>query len=84
MQLNLPDLAALSACRNLLVAGMGGGFDVFCGLPVYWFFDLPAVADRNLFLSQVRWTETYAEARQLMLTLRLEMRVRPLARIPLP
>lgn len=26
----------LAACRNLLIAGMGGGFDVFCGLPIYF------------------------------------------------
>ena len=22
--------------RNLLIAGMGGGFDIFCGLPTYF------------------------------------------------
>jgi hypothetical protein len=36
MQLNLPILDQLSPCRNLLIAGMGGGFDVFCGLPIYF------------------------------------------------
>jgi hypothetical protein len=35
MQLNLPILDQLSECKNLLIAGMGGGFDVFCGLPIY-------------------------------------------------
>jgi hypothetical protein len=25
----------LLACKNLLIAGMGGGFDVYCGLPIY-------------------------------------------------
>lgn len=38
MHLNLPIFEQLSACKNLLIAGMGGGFDIFCGLPVY--FDL--------------------------------------------
>lgn len=36
MELNLPIFHQLSACQNLLIAGVGGGFDVFCGLPVYF------------------------------------------------
>lgn len=36
MQLNLPVLEQLSTCKNLLIAGMGGGFDIFCGLPIYF------------------------------------------------
>ena len=36
MELNLPVLNRLSNCKNLLIAGMGGGFDVFCGLPIYF------------------------------------------------
>jgi hypothetical protein len=36
MELNLPILNRLSKCKNLLIAGMGGGFDVFCGLPIYF------------------------------------------------
>ena len=36
MQLNLPILEQLSGCHNVLIAGMGGGFDVFCGLPIYF------------------------------------------------
>src|SRR5262249_20028970 len=34
--LNLPVLEQLTSCRNLLIAGMGGGFDIFCGLPIYF------------------------------------------------
>ncbi|HLA45254.1 MAG TPA: hypothetical protein VJZ27_17535 [Aggregatilineales bacterium] len=34
--MNIPIWEELSACKNLLIAGMGGGFDVFCGLPVYF------------------------------------------------
>jgi hypothetical protein len=36
MRLNLPIFDQLSACHNLLIAGMGGGFDIFCGLPLYF------------------------------------------------
>jgi hypothetical protein len=34
MQLNLPIFDRLAACQNILIAGMGGGFDIFCGLPI--------------------------------------------------
>jgi hypothetical protein len=36
MELNLPIFNRLSSCKNLLIAGMGGGFDLFCGLPIYF------------------------------------------------
>ena len=36
MKLNIPVLEELSTCDNLLIAGMGGGFDLFCGLPIYF------------------------------------------------
>ncbi|MEO8397765.1 MAG: DUF1152 domain-containing protein [Chloroflexota bacterium] len=36
MDLNLPIFDQVSDCKNLLIAGMGGGFDVFCGLPIYF------------------------------------------------
>jgi hypothetical protein len=36
MDLNLPLLNQLSNCKNILIAGMGGGYDVFCGLPIYF------------------------------------------------
>jgi hypothetical protein len=38
LHLNLPILEQLESCNNVLIAGMGGGFDLFCGLPIY--FDL--------------------------------------------
>jgi hypothetical protein len=34
--LNLPVLDQLSSCKSLLIAGIGSGFDVYCGLPVYF------------------------------------------------
>src|SRR5215475_743904 len=36
MRLNLPILDQVAGCKNLLIAGMGGGFDIFCGLPIYF------------------------------------------------
>ncbi len=36
MKLNLPILDQLQGSKNILVAGCGGGFDVFCGLPIYF------------------------------------------------
>ncbi|HLU12168.1 MAG TPA: hypothetical protein VK003_21000, partial [Oceanobacillus sp.] len=36
MKLNLPVLDQVAQCKNLLIAGMGGGFDLFCGLPIYF------------------------------------------------
>jgi hypothetical protein len=36
MKLNLPIFNQLTNCQNLLIAGMGGGFDLFCGLPIYF------------------------------------------------
>jgi hypothetical protein len=36
VQLNLPIIEQLAPCKNILIAGMGGGFDIFCGLPIYF------------------------------------------------
>jgi hypothetical protein len=37
-------------------------------MAMYWLFDLPAVAERSRFLSEIAWTETPEEAlRSLML-----------------
>ncbi len=36
MRLNLPVYDNLAECRHILIAGMGGGFDIFCGLPIYF------------------------------------------------
>lgn len=36
MDLNLPIYDQLADCDNVLIAGMGGGFDIFCGLPLYF------------------------------------------------
>lgn len=34
--LNLPILGQLADSHSILVAGIGGGFDLFCGLPLYF------------------------------------------------
>lgn len=36
MRLNLPILDQLADSKNILIAGAGGGFDVFSGLPLYF------------------------------------------------
>jgi hypothetical protein len=36
MQLNLPILDQLADSQNILIAGAGGGFDIFSGLPLYF------------------------------------------------
>ncbi len=36
MKLNLPILDALKDSQNILIAGAGGGFDIFSGLPIYF------------------------------------------------
>jgi hypothetical protein len=36
----------------------------------YWFFDLPAVASRNLFIDDLGWTETFLQAFNMVLELR--------------
>lgn len=36
MDLYLPFIDQLPSRANVLIAGMGGGFDVYCGLPIYF------------------------------------------------
>lgn len=36
MKLNLPIFDLLENCENILIAGAGGGFDIFVGLPLYF------------------------------------------------
>lgn len=36
MRLNLPILDQLKDSQNILIAGAGGGFDIFAGLPIYF------------------------------------------------
>jgi hypothetical protein len=34
--MKIPFLEELASAKNILIAGAGGGFDVFCGLPLYF------------------------------------------------
>jgi hypothetical protein len=52
-------------------------------MSAYWFFDLAAVAERNLFLSQLVGTESARDATFILAAIRRGLRVRPAARIPL-
>src|SRR5688572_24165931 len=54
MRLNLPILERLAPCENILIAGMGGGYDVFCGLPLY--FELEKM-DKNVHLANLSFTD---------------------------
>ncbi len=54
MQLNLPILDPLADSRNILIAGAGGGFDVFSGLPLY--FTLKALG-KNVHLANYSFSE---------------------------
>jgi Protein of unknown function (DUF1152) len=61
MLLNIPIFSELANCENLLIAGMGGGFDIFCGLPIY--FELKnhnpdqTIHLANLSLSKIAFSE---------------------------
>lgn len=54
MQLNLPILDLLADSQNILIAGAGGGFDVFSGLPLY--FTLRALG-KNVHLANYSFSE---------------------------
>ncbi|KAG2387157.1 hypothetical protein C9374_001489 [Naegleria lovaniensis] len=41
-------------CQNILIAGCGGGFDVYSGLPLY--FDLKAM-NKNVYLANLAFTD---------------------------
>jgi hypothetical protein len=47
----LPILDKLSESRNILIAGAGGGFDVFSGLPLYF-----ALKQQNKSVYLANWT----------------------------
>lgn len=51
--ITIPFLAALEPARRVLVAGAGGGFDVFCGLPLYFAL---REAGKEAFLANLSFT----------------------------
>lgn len=70
MQLNLPILEQLSESKQILIAGIGGGYDIFCGLPI--FLELKqrgyAVHLANLTFSNVVFSASAALTNTLQLT----------------
>lgn len=57
--LKLPFFDEIAPARRVLIAGMGGGFDVFCGLPLY--FGLKA-AGKEVFLANLSFSALDARA----------------------
>jgi hypothetical protein len=54
MRMNLPIVEQLVQRQNILIAGMGGGFDVFCGLPLY--FELEALG-KDVHLANLSFSD---------------------------
>lgn len=50
---SLPFFSELESANNILIAGAGGGYDVFCGLPLY--FALRA-AKKNVYLANLSFS----------------------------
>jgi len=68
MKLNLPIMDALENAENILIAGAGGGFDVFCGLPIY--FTLKEMGKNvhlaNYSFSNLSLIQQYAEVEPIV------------------
>src|SRR5260370_40342099 len=58
--LRQPFFAALDGARRVLVAGAGGGFDVFCGLPLYFAL---RDAGRQVFLANLSFAPLHRVGR---------------------
>jgi hypothetical protein len=52
--MTLPSFKELTEAQNVLIAGAGGGFDVFCGLPLYFWFRR---ACKTVHLANLSFTE---------------------------
>lgn len=65
MQLNLSIYDQLDRCENLLIAGMGGGFDIYCGLPIY--FEMKK-RGKIVHLANLSFVEAWAVEKKLSLT----------------
>jgi hypothetical protein len=53
-------------------------------MPLYWFFDLPAVARRNLFLPALRNSESFIDAHRAWGAWQQTRPRRPAAQVTLP
>jgi len=54
--INLPELGGIDRANSVLIAGAGGGFDVFCGLPIYF-----AMRDRGQSVHLANFSFTHLE-----------------------
>src|ERR1051325_6965281 len=52
--MNIPFFNELDKAQNILIAGAGGGFDVFCGLPLYFWLKK---AGKTVHLANLSFTE---------------------------
>jgi hypothetical protein len=52
--MKLPFFSELEKAQNILIAGAGGGFDVFCGLPLYFWLKN---AGKTVHLANLSFTE---------------------------
>lgn len=52
--MNIPFFNELDKAQNILIAGAGGGFDVFCGLPLYFWLKK---AGKAVHLANLSFTE---------------------------
>jgi hypothetical protein len=53
-------------------------------MPIYWFFDAPGIARRNLLLPHMRLSFTVEEAWQAMQAMRSSVKYRVTPAYPLP
>ena len=51
--LQLPFFDELNSAKNILLAGAGGGFDIFCGLPLYFALK---TTDKNVYLANLSFS----------------------------
>jgi hypothetical protein len=65
MNLNLPINEAILDRKSILIAGMGGGFDIFCGLPLY--FELRKQG-RNVHLASFSFSDIMSYKGEIQLT----------------
>ena len=56
MKLNLPFFDQIKDCERILIAGAGGGFDVYAGLPLY--YELHN-SGRNVYLGNYSFTDLF-------------------------
>jgi hypothetical protein len=61
--IRLPFFRELEPARRVLVAGAGGGFDVFTGLPLYFAL---REQGKSVFLANLTFTELYGASGQLL------------------